>query len=82
MSFHRLALDVGKRRDWSSPDALFITWAFVVSFDVFGHSCISSVQLRSPASPGLLFGVPATGMGCLNVLGGLLGLDIVYMIFR
>lgn len=77
MSFHRLALDVGKRRDWSSPDALFITWAFVVSFDVFGRSCIRSVQLRAPASPGLLFGVLATGMGGLNVLGGHPGLDNV-----
>lgn len=41
-SFHRLDFNVGKR-DWSSPHALFITRAFVISFDVF--SCISSVRL-------------------------------------
>lgn len=32
---HSVALDVGKR-DLSSPCALFITRAFVISFDVFG----------------------------------------------
>lgn len=44
---------------------LFITWAFVIAFHVFGYTCIGSAQRR--ASPGPLTG-SATGIGCVNVL--------------
>lgn len=66
MSFHIFALDVGGKKDWSFPEALFITWAFVISFDVLvaivSALCIYTL-LSPPARPGLLFGVLLQGLG-------------------
>jgi len=71
LSFHILALDVGGEKNWSSPEALFITWAFVISFDVL-VAIVSALfiytLLSPPARPGLLFWGSATGIRCLNVL--------------